>query len=167
MAVNSIYNIYCQVIFASLKSQFANVTKIFQSVTAEDSPPFDSRGKSNLIIDDMAWTKNDAFVVLIYNTGAVAILPRLGGQLIKVFNPTIINVHYKDAANFASYREPRGFNELIPKSEIVNKIKKSTGLASQGYRIAVHPCQEAFVIYTGTIAYLMVVDLSNNSSKFR
>ena len=42
----------------------------------------------------------------------------------KIYNPTIINVHYKDAANFTQYKVPRGFNELIPKTEIQAKIKK-------------------------------------------
>ena len=124
VAVNSVHKIYCQIIFTTLKNQFVSIMKLFDFVSADDNPPFDSKGKTNLQIDDLAWTHNDAFLILIFNTGALAVLPRLGGQLLKLYNPTIINVHYKDAANFSSYREPRGFNELIPKTEIVNKVKK-------------------------------------------
>ena len=75
-------------------------------------------------MDDLAWTNNDAFLILMFNTGALAVLPRLGNRLLQIYNPTIINVHYKDAANFSHYRQPRGFNELIPKNEISSKLKK-------------------------------------------
>ena len=81
-----------------------------------------------------------------------------------MFNPTIINVHYKDAANFASYREPRGFNELIPKTEVVSKVKKlSQPVEAAGYRLAMHPSQEAFIVYSGTIAYIMELELGNST----
>lgn len=75
-------------------------------------------------MDDLAWTNNDAFLILMFNTGALAVLPRLGSRLLQIYNPTIINVHYKDAQNFSQYRLPRGFNELIPKNEISAKVKK-------------------------------------------
>ena len=78
VAVNSIHNIYCQIVLTTLKNQFVSVIKLFEFVTAEDSPPFDSRGKSNLLVDDLAWSKNDAFLILIFNTGALAVLPRMG-----------------------------------------------------------------------------------------
>ena len=118
VAINSMHKIYCQVMFVSLKNEFVSVMKLFEFVSADDNPPFDSKGKTNLQVDDLAWTRNDAFLILMFNTGALAVLPRLGSQLLKCYNPTIINVHYKDAQNFTQYKLPRGFNELIPKTEI-------------------------------------------------
>ena len=52
--------------------------KLFNFVTTTDSPPFDTKGKTSLLVDDFAWTRNDAFVILMFNTGALAMLPRLG-----------------------------------------------------------------------------------------
>ena len=106
----------------------------------------------------------------MFNTGALAVLPRLGNSLLQIYNPTIINVHYNDAANFTSYKVPRCFNELIPKIEITKKVKKqyknsnanNKGVwnnESNGYRIAMHPSEEAFVIYSGSVAYLMQLEL--------
>jgi len=51
---------------------------LYSFVQPEDSPPSDAKGKTNLQIDDIAWTQNDAFLLLIFSTGAIAILPRLG-----------------------------------------------------------------------------------------
>ena len=145
--------------------------KLFEFVSADDNPPFDSKGKTNLQVDDLAWTRNDAFVILMFNTGALAVLPRLGSQLLKIYNPTIINVHYKDAANFTQYKVPRGFNELIPKNEIVAKVKKwkkpgneqshpsATANGSTGYRLAMHPSEDAFIVYSGSVAYIMQLEL--------
>ena len=107
----------------------------------------------------------------MFNTGALAVLPRLGSQLLKIYNPTIINVHYKDAANFTQYKVPRGFNELIPKNEIVAKVKKwkkpgneqshpsATANGSTGYRLAMHPSEDAFIVYSGSVAYIMQLEL--------
>ena len=124
VAVNSIHKIYCQLMFVNIRNQFVSLMKLFEFVSADDNPPFDSQGKTNLQVDDLAWTRSDAFLILMFNTGALALLPRLGSQLIKIYNPTIINVHFSEAANFSSYKAPRGFNELIPKSEIATKVKK-------------------------------------------
>ena len=168
VAVNSVHKIYCQVIFVNLKNRFVSVMKLYEFVSAEDNPPFDAKGKTNLQVDDMAWTRNDAFLILMFNTGALAVLPRLGSQLLKIYNPTIINVHYKDAANFTQYKVPRGFNELIPKNEIQTKVKKhqksseqaaTSPNGSSGYRLAMHPSEEAFIVYSGCVVYLMQLEL--------
>jgi hypothetical protein len=157
-----------------MKNQFVSVMKLFEFVSADDNPPFDSKGKTNLQVDDLAWTNNDAFLILMFNTGALAVLPRLGSQLLQIYNPTIINVHYNDAANFTQYKMPRGFNELIPKNEIstkVRKLKKPDGSAMQtsngstGYRIAMHPSEEAFIIYSGSVAYVMQLELEPELSE--
>ena len=87
--------------------------KLFNFVTTTDAPPFDSKGKTSLLVDDFAWTRNDAFVVLMFNTGALALLPRLGSQLISVYNPTIVNVGRDEAHLYEQYNQPRGFNQLI------------------------------------------------------
>ena len=52
--------------------------KVFNFISPDDCPPFDRKGKTNLVIDDFQWTINDAFIVLLFNTGSLAILPRLG-----------------------------------------------------------------------------------------
>lgn len=157
-----------------MKSKFVSVMKLFEFVTADDNPPFDSKGKTNLQVDDFAWTNNDAFLILMLNTGAMAVLPRLGCQLLKIFNPTIVNVHYKDAPNYEQYKVPRGFNELIPKSDVSTKVKKTKGLDKQllqtangstGYRIQMHPSEEAFIIYSGSVAYVMQLELEPELSE--
>jgi len=66
------------VAFCSFDTAFVATTELFSFVTPEDSPPSDAKGRTNLQIDDVAWTHNDAFLLLLFNTGAVAVLPRLG-----------------------------------------------------------------------------------------
>ena len=140
--------------------------KLFEFVSADDNPPFDSRGKTNLQVDDLAWTRNDAFLILMFNTGALAVLPRLGSQLLKIFNPTIANVNQIDVTNVANYKVPRGFNELFPNGAVSSLVKKSqqvegaqtTSLSpngSSGYRISMHPDEEAFIVYSGSVVFVM------------
>jgi hypothetical protein len=69
--------------------------KLFDFVTPNDSPSCDNKGKTNLCIDDFAWTNNDAFVILVFNSLTIAILPRLGNNLISIYNPTIQNISTK------------------------------------------------------------------------
>ena len=123
VAINSIHKIYCQVLFVNLQNQFISTMKLYEFVSAEDNPPFDSRGKTNLQVDDMAWTRNDAFLILMFNTGAISVLPRLGSQLLKIFNPTLGNIHGNDIANQNNYKVPRGFNELIPSTQVSATIR--------------------------------------------
>jgi len=78
VVVNSFHMIYCQVIFMNFETSFCASISLFNFVTAEDSPPTDIKGKTNLQIDDISWTHNDAFLILVFNTGAIAVLPRLG-----------------------------------------------------------------------------------------
>ena len=98
VAVNSLHKIYCQIMFVNIKNQFVSVMKLFEFISADDNPPFDNLGKTNLQVDDMAWTRNDAFLILMFNTGALAVLPRLGSQLLKIFNPTISNLANTDTS---------------------------------------------------------------------
>ena len=98
VAVNSLHKIYCQIMFVNIKNQFVSVMKLFEFISADDNPPFDNLGKTNLQVDDMAWTRNDAFLILMFNTGALAVLPRLGSQLLKIFNPTIPNLANTDTS---------------------------------------------------------------------
>ena len=123
VAVNSIHKIYCQILFVNLSNQFVSIMKLFEFVSAEDNPPFDSRGKTNLQVDDLAWTRNDAFLILMFNTGAIAVLPRLGSQLLKIYNPTVSNVHQNDITNLNNYKVPRGFNGLFPNSQVSELVK--------------------------------------------
>jgi hypothetical protein len=82
--------------FTSFDTSISVCIKLFDFVKPDDSPSFDSRGKTILCIDDAAWTKNDAFVILIFNSFTFAILPRLGNSLISIFNPTITNISMKN-----------------------------------------------------------------------
>ena len=67
VAVNSLHKIYCQIMFVNIKNQFVSVMKLFEFISADDNPPFDNLGKTNLQVDDMAWTRNDAFLILMFN----------------------------------------------------------------------------------------------------
>ena len=90
--LNSVHMLYCQVIFSNSVTKLSSIQKLFPFITTEDSPPFDSRGKTNLFIDDVAWTNNDVFVILLFNANSFALLPRLGNSLVAIYNPTIINI---------------------------------------------------------------------------
>jgi hypothetical protein len=87
--------LYCQGLFINFETSLSVSLKLFDFVTPDDSPSFDSRGKTNLCIDDAAWTNNDAFVLIIFNSMTFAILPRLGNTLVAIFNPTIQNISSK------------------------------------------------------------------------
>jgi len=43
----------------------------------------------NLKISSLVWTHNDAFVIAMFSSGALAILPRLTGNFLKIINPTL------------------------------------------------------------------------------
>lgn len=78
--------------FSNTVTQLSVAVKLFDQVSPDDCPPFDSKGKTNLVIDDFVWTNNDAFVILLFNSSSIAILPRLGSTIIAVYNPTIVNI---------------------------------------------------------------------------
>jgi len=82
IAINSKHMIYNQVAFCNFETSFCTINSLYSFVTAEDSPPVDQRGKTNLQIDDLAWSLNDAFVILMFKTGSISILPRLGSHLL-------------------------------------------------------------------------------------
>lgn len=168
IVANSVHKYFCQLIFVNLKTKFVNAMKLSNFVTTVDYPPFDSKGKTSLQIDDLAWTRNDAFVILMFNTGALAILPRLGSQLLRIFNPTLMNVDRNDASLYEQYNQPRGFNELIMNRDIAAKVKKlkaKQGVVSSRYQIQMHPSQEAFVVYDGYVAFVMRLELEPELSE--
>lgn len=84
--------LYCQVLFSNFDTSFATTIKLFDFVTPDDCPTFDNRGKTNLQIDDVCWTNNDAFVIIIFNSCSFAVLPRLGSSLVQIYNPTLMNI---------------------------------------------------------------------------
>jgi hypothetical protein len=90
--LNSPHMLYCQAMFTSFDTSLSVVLKLFDFVQPDDCPSFDTRGKTNLCIDDASWTSNDAFVILIFNSFTFAVLPRLGKSLIAIFNPTLQNI---------------------------------------------------------------------------
>lgn len=91
-ALNSIHMLYCTVLFSNIETQISVSIKLFDQVSPDDCPPFDSKGKTNLVIDDFVWTNNDAFVIILFSSSSIAILPRLGSTVVAIYNPTIINI---------------------------------------------------------------------------
>lgn len=87
--------VYCQGMFTNFETSVSVSLKLFDFVNPDDSPSCDNRGKTNLCIDDVAWTNNDAFVVIIFNSFTFGILPRLGNTLVAIYNPTIQNISTK------------------------------------------------------------------------
>ena len=168
IVANSVHKYYCQIIFANLKTKFVNAMKLSNFVTTVDYPPFDSKGKTSLQIDDIAWTRNDAFIILMFNTGAMALLPRLGSQLLRIFNPTLMNVERNDNHLYEQYNLPRGFNELIVSRQVAAKVKNlkaKQGVSATRYQIHMHPNQDAFVIYDGYVAFVMRLELEPELSE--
>jgi len=84
--------VYCQILFIDTTVRFATSFKTANLVKPDDSPPANRHGKTNLMISNLEWTHNDAFVIVLFNTGALAVLPRLASNFLKVFNPTINNI---------------------------------------------------------------------------
>lgn len=113
--------LYCQCLFTNIDTSISVSLKLFDFVAPDDSPSFDNRGKTNLCIDDIAWTNNDAFVIIIFNSLTFAVLPRLGNALIALYNPTIQNISSKLVDQFQHYRTPRKFNELILPVPMIQK----------------------------------------------
>ena len=111
--LNSQHMLYCQILFTNLETALSTSIKLFDFVTPDDCPTFDNRGKTNLCIDDIAWTNNDAFIIIIFNCCSFAVLPRLGSSLVQIFNPTLMNISQKMVDQFQHYKTPKTFNELI------------------------------------------------------
>jgi hypothetical protein len=116
--LNSIHMFYCQALFSNFETSISVSVKLLHFVTPEESPAFDSsrtegKGKSTMLIDDVAWTKNDCFVVILFSTCTIAILPRLGNALVAFYNPTLQNISTKQVDFCQHYRAPRCFNELV------------------------------------------------------
>jgi hypothetical protein len=90
--LNSPHMLYCQAIFTCFDTSLSVVIKLFDFVKPDDCPSFDTRGKTNLCIDDASWTANDAFVIIVFNSSTFAIIPRLGNSLVAIYNPTLQNI---------------------------------------------------------------------------
>jgi hypothetical protein len=117
IAVNSPHMVYCKVIFVDTTVRFASGFKIANLIKPDDSPPAVSRtGKTSLTISSLEWTHNDAFVVILFSTGALAVLPRLASSFLKMYNPTVQNIGGNDMLR-EQYEKPRWFNEVIMKEK--------------------------------------------------
>ena len=100
-------------IFTNIQTSISYSVSIFSFVSPDDNPPFDSRGKTSLVIDDFAWTNGDLFLLLVFSSNAFGIMPRLGSSLIQIFNPTLLNISQTMIDLFDHYKHPRAFSELI------------------------------------------------------
>ena len=80
--LNSEHMVFCQILFINMQTKFLSQAKLASMV-----------GKTSLCISSIAFTRDDAFLLLFFSKGAVGILPRLGSALIKIFNPTISYLH--------------------------------------------------------------------------
>lgn len=58
--------VYCQVMFFDLKARFATSFKTANLIKPDDSPPALANGKTSLMIEDLEWTQNDAFVIVLF-----------------------------------------------------------------------------------------------------
>eukprot|EP00347_Sterkiella_histriomuscorum_P020361 403338103 len=157
--LNSQHMVYCQILFSNFDTSFATAIKLFDFVSPDDCPTFDSRGKTNLCIDDVCWTNNDAFVLIIFNSCSFAVLPRLGSNLVKIFNPTIMNISQKMVDQFQHYKTPKSFNELILPMPIQQKhpqAKQSLSL-NQKY-ITMHPYEESIIISDGQMVFIFRIE---------
>lgn len=84
-------------VFVDTTVKFASGFKTANLVKPDDSPPTLQRtGKTRLSIASLEWTHNDAFVIVLFNTGALAVLPRLASSFLKVYNPTVGNIGQND-----------------------------------------------------------------------
>ena len=91
--LNSEHMVFCQILFINVQTKFLSQAKLASMVKTDDSPPHNKQGKTSLCISSIAFTRDDAFLLLFFSKGAVGILPRLGSALIKIFNPTISYLH--------------------------------------------------------------------------
>lgn len=93
-----------------------NIATCFQTATLvkpDDSPPASRYCKMNLTISSLVWTHNDAFVIAIFSSGAIAVLPRLTGNFLKIINPTICMASKGDTSLAQHYSVPRSFIEVF------------------------------------------------------
>jgi hypothetical protein len=95
----------------------------------------------------------------MFSTGALAVLPRLGSQLLSIFNPTLANVQSKEVQMFEQYKHPRMFNQLIVSTEVMQHVKKLKGEVKQRYRIVMHPFELSFTVYDGQVVFVMRMEL--------
>lgn len=95
----------------------------------------------------------------MFSTGALAVLPRLGSQLLSIFNPTLANVQRIEVQMFEQYKHPRMFNQLIVSTEVMQHVKKLKGEVKQRYRIVMHPFELSFTVYDGQVVFVMRMEL--------
>lgn len=67
----------------------------------------------NLKISSLVWTHNDAFVIAMFSSGALAVLPRLTGNFLKIINPTLSMASKGDINLAQHYSVPRSFIEIL------------------------------------------------------
>lgn len=89
LVVNSIHKMFVQLIFFEQETSCA--INLFNLVSPDDHPPFDSRGKTSLWVDDAQFAPNDKFILIAFQLKSIAVLSRLG-TLLKVLNPTLAYV---------------------------------------------------------------------------
>jgi hypothetical protein len=51
----------------------------------------------------MEWTQNDAFVVVLFSSGCIGVVPRLASSFLKVYNPTVDNIPRYDQQMWEHY----------------------------------------------------------------
>jgi len=98
-------------------------------------------------------------VLLLFSTGALAVLPRLGSQLLQMNNPTLANIQKKDVQLYEQYKHPRMFNQLIQTADVQMHVKKLKGDVKQRFRLNMHPFELAFTVYDGQVAFVMRMEL--------
>ncbi len=111
--MNSVHLLYCQVMFLCMKNKIATCFQTATLVKPDDSPPPNKYCKMNLKISSLVWTHNDAFVIAMFSSGAIAVLPRLTGNFLKIINPTLCMASKGDTSLAQHYSAPRSFIEVL------------------------------------------------------
>ena len=110
VALNSSFIFYTKLMFIKYdESQVALQIDLYSLIGTHEQPPTNTEtGKAELIVEDAQWTPDNQFVLILlrgassshrnldhkaYRPGTLCILPRLGVQFTRIFNPTRFNLH--------------------------------------------------------------------------
>jgi hypothetical protein len=88
IAISSQHMLFNSLLWVSGKKKFSSWLSLASLVKPDDSPPFTAQGKTGLQVASLAWSKDNAFLFILFEKGALSVIPRLGSQMMKIYNPT-------------------------------------------------------------------------------
>jgi hypothetical protein len=92
IALNSAQPFYCQILIISPFTHKGNLTNLghckrtIKAITPNDCPPSGENVKLNLTVNNLEWSNEGSFIVILYQTNCIALLSR-EGHWIKEINP--------------------------------------------------------------------------------